>query len=129
MTSENDDKRKAAEADAQIDFICELLHLHDVAEEDRKVDALRAILETPLTVSVRSNWQAPGTPLVPAEYEVLLSWGGPATRIIGELRDGVPVSVRLEHQDWFTAWRDHAVLYEYHQRRLMEFVRLLVLPS
>ena len=68
--------------------------------------------EMPLTVLVRSGWYFPGSPETePAEFEILLSTGGPACRIIGELDGGLvawqsgcrPV---LQHQDWFKPWTE-----------------------
>lgn len=66
----------------------------------------------PLTVLVRSGWYAPGTSeQQPEEFEILLSTGGPACRIIGELDRGSvawqsgcrPV---MQHQDWFKPWTE-----------------------
>ena len=68
--------------------------------------------EMPLTVLVRSGWHFPGeTDQQPEEFEILLSTGGPACRIIGELDRGSvawqsgcrPV---MQHQDWFKPWTD-----------------------
>lgn len=68
--------------------------------------------EIPLTVLVRSGWYVPGTPEgEPEEFEILLSTGGPACRIIGELNRG-SVSCQsghtptIQHQDWFKPWSD-----------------------
>jgi hypothetical protein len=58
-------------------------------------EAFGLILEAPLSVDVIH------------EYRILLSTGGPAVRIIGELdRDWIPYTVRLQCQDWFTEWTD-----------------------
>lgn len=68
--------------------------------------------EMPLTVLVRSGWHSAGAfQAEPAEFEILLSTGGPACRIIGELDRGSvawqsgcrPV---LQHQDWFKPWTE-----------------------
>ena len=48
-------------------------------------DAGRRIQEDPLSVLVRSGWHSPGEKMEAAEYEILLSTGGPATRIVGDL--------------------------------------------
>lgn len=70
-------------------------------------DALQAIYEDPLSVLVRDGWRNPGDPAdSPEEYEILLSTGGPATRIQGELSRGEPTSAHLEVQDWFTPWQE-----------------------
>ena len=68
--------------------------------------------ERPLTVRVRSGWYAPGTPeQQPEEFEILLSTGGPACRIIGEL-DGGSVAWQsgcrpvMQQQDWFKPWAE-----------------------
>jgi hypothetical protein len=72
-------------------------------------DAERCVDEDPLSIQVRSGWQGLYEDLDPAEYEILLSTGGPATRIIGELDQyGCPCSAVLQAQDWFTPWTDYA---------------------
>jgi hypothetical protein len=76
---------------------------HDVVGEWIE-DAMR---EAPLSVDVRcSSWQAPSdTDFVPDEFQILLSTGGPALRIMGELDQwGQPARCWLEHQDWGTPW-------------------------
>ena len=61
--------------------------------------------EGALAVEVQSGWYTPGTPLKPTEFQVLVSTGGPAFRIIGELDQyNQPSNVRAEHQDWGTQW-------------------------
>ena len=67
--------------------------------------------EMPLTVMVRSDWQPVGGSFQAQEFEILLSTGGPACRIIGELDRGSvawqsgcrPV---MQHQDWFKPWTE-----------------------
>ena len=68
--------------------------------------------EMPLSVLVRSGWHAPGiSEQTSEEFEILLSTGGPACRIIGELDRGSvawqsgcrPV---MQHQDWFKPWAE-----------------------
>lgn len=69
--------------------------------------ARTAIQEDPLEVAVRSGWHAPGQDSDPEEFCILLSTGGPASRIIGELDQfGNPETARLEVQDWGTPWAD-----------------------
>jgi hypothetical protein len=42
---------------------------------------------------------------VSAEYQILLSFGGPSVRITGNLDTyGQPDTARLEYQDWGTPW-------------------------
>jgi hypothetical protein len=63
--------------------------------------------EYPLSVEVRSGWQTVGDELTPAEYLILLTTGGPALRIVGQLgRYNEPENARLEWQDWGTPWTE-----------------------
>jgi len=64
------------------------------------------IQEDPLSVEVRSDWHSPGSEdSTPSQYKILLSTGGPATQIIGELSEyGQPENARMQAQDWFTEW-------------------------
>ncbi|MFA5054095.1 MAG: hypothetical protein WC565_08545 [Parcubacteria group bacterium] len=63
------------------------------------------IQESALSVQVRSGWYTPGETPKAGEFEILLTTGGPALRIIGELDDyGQPDNARLEYQDWGTPW-------------------------
>lgn len=75
----------------------------------RRDDALDAILEDPLEVTVRSGWYAPGSEGsgLPEEFCILLCTGGPAVRIVGELDVGsVPIKPRVEYQNWFEPWKE-----------------------
>lgn len=88
--------------------LCGLEALADDCESED--DAFERIYEDPLEISVRSAWcplsEYPGPP---QGYKILLSTGGPATRIIGELDEcGIPETARLEVQDWFTPWTKYA---------------------
>jgi hypothetical protein len=73
-------------------------------------EAREELLESPLSVEVRTDWHAPWAPggSAPCEYKILLCWGGPAVQIIGTLDDhNYPDSARLQYQDWFTEWTDY----------------------
>jgi hypothetical protein len=73
-------------------------------------DAERRIQEDPLSVEVRGDWRSIGDQdglNEPVEFMILLGTGGPATRIIGDLRDGEPCNCRLQAQDGGTAWTDY----------------------
>ena len=78
----------------------------DAGEFENYDEARERIEEGPLSVQVRSAWYSPGAePEPPDEFEILLSTGGPALRIIGDLNEhGEPTRARLEMQDWFTPW-------------------------
>lgn len=73
-------------------------------------DAEQRIQEDALIVECRGDWYSPageGDDGVPVEFKILLSTGGPATRIMGELRDGEPHRAWLEVQDWGTSWTNY----------------------
>jgi hypothetical protein len=83
------------------------------AEDDpAQEEAQAAIDSSALSVEVRSGWYMPGEDGYndqPAEYRILLSWGGPAARIVGTLDiHGQPESAVLEVQDWGTPWTGYA---------------------
>lgn len=69
-------------------------------------DAMR---EAPLSVEIRSGWREPGdgASLDPDEFRILLSTGGPALRVMGELNHGEPSRCWFEMQDWGTPWTRH----------------------
>lgn len=82
------------------------------------------IEEMPLEIAVRSDWHTPGTEAEkPEEYRILLTTGGPALRIIGELDEySQPESARLEWQDWGTRWTKYHTTTE-QEEQLIEFAR------
>ena len=71
-------------------------------------DELReSVLNSALSVEFRSGWYSSlDDELVPEEFKILLTWGGPALRIIGELDNYGPVNPKLQFQDWGTPWTD-----------------------
>jgi hypothetical protein len=65
-----------------------------------------AAREAPLSVTVRSGWASPGE-MEAEEFQILLSTGGPALAIFGDLdRYMEPARPRLMHQDWGTPWTE-----------------------
>jgi hypothetical protein len=89
----------------------ELAELRKAAGEcESREDAEQRIHEDAISVEVRSGWVSYGSQedMRPEEYCILLSTGGPATRIIGKLNDyGEPTSAKLQVQDLFTPWTDY----------------------
>jgi len=86
-----------------------LLFEHGWPDENRDTvaDSIRdAMREMPIEIAVRSNWRPVGEVLKPAQFFILLSTGGPATRITGRLSEaGEPADqLQLECQHWFTPW-------------------------
>jgi hypothetical protein len=95
-------------AHANEDDAEELKDLEEAAGENESADQARdRIMEDPLSLQVRSDWHSPGEEAEPAEYELLLSTGGPAVRIIGDLDRGEPTSATLQTQDWGTPWTNY----------------------
>jgi hypothetical protein len=88
--------------------------LHDLTEAAGEFtsqdEARERIDESPLSIEVRSDWFSPGAAAdddarKPAEFQILLTTGGPALRIMGELDEyGQPTRAWLEYQDWGTPW-------------------------
>ncbi len=79
-------------------------------EEFQDAEAVaERIQESPLSVEVRSGWYSPAdrAGAVAEEFAVLLSTGGPALRIRGELDEhSEPRRAWLEYQDWGTPWTE-----------------------
>jgi hypothetical protein len=81
----------------------------EAEDHDTESEVREEMEQGALSVQVRSGWHNPGSPDAsePEEYELLLSTGGPALRIVGDLANCYPTSARLQWQDWFTPWTDH----------------------
>jgi hypothetical protein len=72
-------------------------------------DVIDAIYDGPLSIRVRDDWRNVGERIDdgPREYEILLSTGGPALRVYGQIGQyGEPESAALQYQDWGTPWAD-----------------------
>jgi hypothetical protein len=87
----------------------ELAELEEAAGEcTSREEAEQRIQEDPLSVQVRTDWYSPGEAngdVAPAEFEILLGTGGPATRIMGDLDEhGQPCRAWIEAQDWGKPW-------------------------
>jgi hypothetical protein len=112
MENDNHSEKQAA---AQLESIIEMVKKLNQAQEKENDDeierAQRSIQEDALSVQVRSGWYQPGeNPVKPEEFTILLCTGGPACRIIGELDECLqPETARIEHQDWFTPWKEYDI--------------------
>lgn len=78
------------------------------AEDENAIEAAQDAIDCdPLSIRVRDGWrslheESDG----PAEFEILLSTGGPASRIVGTLDEyGEPENFHVEVQDWFQPWQ------------------------
>ena len=91
--------------DFKKDKIFENLKDYDAQDQLRE-----SILNSALSVEFRSGWYSSlDDELVPEEFKILLTWGGPALRIIGELDNYGPVNPKLQFQDWGTPWIDFKI--------------------
>ena len=113
---ETTDKERAKEqAQAQLDSIKEMIRAVKDAEskddEDLREDAYQIIAEDPLSVSIKKH------------YEILLCWGGPACRIIGELgAHSETETATIQYQDWFTPWIDYPLSND-DEEIMLEYAR------
>lgn len=103
------DKSTAVWAALNPDDAADLAELESAAGDcEDQDDARQRIEEDALSIEVRSDWQSMGETLEPAEFCILLTTGGPAVRIVGELNNGEPSRPRLQVQDWGTPWTDYS---------------------
>lgn len=124
-----------ANAAGRLTSICEMVYALESAKTAYDQDesfcesfeaAEREIAESVLSAEVRTGWYSPGAQneATPEEYRILLSWGGPALRLVGKL-DGYNQPdewPRLEYQDWFTPWTEYEPARE-HREALQTFAR------
>lgn len=75
------------------------------SEDDNEREAAQQeVQESILEIKTRSGWHNPGEQSEDEEFFILLSTGGPALRIVGDLYRGEPSDVRMQWQDWGTPW-------------------------
>jgi hypothetical protein len=97
--------------------------IHECPEAWHDEDcALQHIMESPLSIEVRSDWHLPGEESEIVEYNILLGTGGPASRIVGDLDCGQPISAIFQYQDWFKPWTDAQIDSE-QEETLLEYTR------
>jgi len=80
-------------------------------DQEEKLEEIREnILNSALSVEFRNGWYSDLYHLKgvtePIEFKILLSWGGPSLRIIGEIEENFAVNPKLQFQDWGTPWTD-----------------------
>lgn len=106
------DARTLAELQAEwdADNAEELKELEAEAGECTDADEARQRIEDDaLSVEVRSDWVSVGSKMEAEEFCILLTTGGPAVRIVGDLERGGPSSATLEVQDWGKPWTEHYI--------------------
>lgn len=116
------------QAEIQLESIKEMVSKLDAEDDEVRESAEVRIHEDPLSVQVRnSEWQNASDYMnsvpEPNEYKILLCWGGPAVRIVGDLDEyNEPDSADIQYQDWFTAWESLDINAE-DEEALMEYAR------
>ena len=86
-------------------------------EEEEEIEQTKeSILNSALSVEFRSGWYSlPESiaDLKPEEFKILLTWGGPALRVIGDLNQYMePENIKMQYQDWGTCWTDFEITEE-----------------
>ena len=107
------DKYEHARANARnwynsIVEMVEALAQADANRDGRAQDSARdAITESVRSVEVRRPWQCAGGEIEPpAEYRILLTTGGPALQLVGDLNEyGEPETAELRMWDWGVPWQ------------------------
>ena len=93
------------------------------SEEEEEIEQTReSILNSALSVEFRSGWSTNPEELEIKEFKILLTWGGPALRVIGDLDQyKQSENIKLQFQDWGTFWTDFEIT-ESQQEALNWFV-------
>ena len=120
MANEN---KLTAEQWNSTDSGAEKAELEKAAGECSSVDEAREVIqEDCLSVEVRADWHAVGDvpDVANGQFVLLLSTGGPASRIRGELSNGEPHRAWLEVQDWGTPWTQY---FDIEQDTLLAYAR------
>lgn len=112
------------ESELEMDSLIELQELTEQAAGCESQDeALERLLENPLSISFRSDWETNPADCTPYEFEILLCTGGPAVRIRGYMGNhGNPSTAWVEYQDWRTPWTELAL----YQGTALEYAELLI---
>ncbi len=78
-------------------------------EQEEKLEEIKeSILNSALSVEFRSGWSSNFNQLEIEQFKILLTWGGPALRVIGDLDQYKQCeNIKLQFQDWGTYWTDY----------------------
>jgi hypothetical protein len=114
------------QAKSHVGSIVEMIHaLRNAGTDSEREAAQTAIYEDPLEVEVRGDWHTVSSrPSKASEFRILLSTGGPAVRIVGELNCYEEAdSASVQYQDWFTPWRTLRALSDAESEAVLEYCR------
>ena len=80
-------------------------------EEEEEIEQTKeSILNSALSIEFRSGWTSNPNELEIEEFKILLTWGGPALRVIGDLNQyKEPENIKMQFQDWGTLWTDFEI--------------------
>jgi hypothetical protein len=83
------------------------------SDDDIREAAQDEVYQSPLSVTVREGWKIPGGESELEEFQILLSTGGPALRIIGDIGAyGIARNPVIQWQDWGTPWTEYVTTEE-----------------
>ena len=98
-------------ARGQLESIKELYREYQEAESNDDYEAQEILREQAqeeaLSVEFRSGWTHDLNDMKPEQFKILLSTGGPACQIIGDLnqyQEAIYYSIKIQYQDWGTPW-------------------------
>ena len=96
--------------ESMVEYFKKDKHFFDIKDYDSQDELRESVLNSALSVEFRSGWySSPEDETKAEEFKILLSTGGPALRVIGELDDYGPVNPKLQFQDWGTPWTDFEI--------------------
>ena len=144
MNTDTKTKKTRAEwnAEQHARFVLELYRAYRILNADQNAPTVEVggcmfshpdeirdrVTQQALSVEVRSDWHTPGDNenASPNEYRVLLTWGGPALMLCGDLDEhGSPEgNARFEIQDWGTPWtvyRPDVCFEDYYEKAVAWF--------
>jgi len=80
-------------------------------EQEEEIEQIKeSILNSALSVEFRSGWTSNPNELEIEEFKILLTWGGPALRVIGDLNQYKELeNIKMQFQDWGTCWTDFEI--------------------
>jgi len=83
-------------------------------EQEEEIEQMKeSILNSALSVEFRSGWTSNPNDIKLEEFKILLTWGGPALRVIGDLNQyKEPENIKMQYQDWGTYWTDFEITEE-----------------